>query len=235
MVDDLGRIERIDNLRSVWQNEATDFTPWLQQNIDLLSEALGLDIQLMESEVSVGDFSVDLVGEEPSSGRPVIIENELERTNHDHLGKLLTYSAGKNGGVIIWVAKDIRPEHQAALDWLNNATQGNIDFFGVELELLQIQGSQGLSATAPNFKVVVKVVVAPKNVGPTALPQDNERGRRYQAFFQDVLDRLKNRKPGVIKTSKVGMRSWLTLLREKADSVSLSRLHHGRDFASICR
>ncbi|PKB73127.1 MAG: hypothetical protein BZY75_03470 [SAR202 cluster bacterium Io17-Chloro-G7] len=205
MVDDLGTIERIDNLRSVWQNEATDFTPWLQKNIGLLSESLGLDIQLVESEVSVGDFSVDLVGEEPSSGRPVIIENQLERTNHDHLGKLLTYSAGKNGGVIIWVAKDIRSEHQAALDWLNNATQGNIDFFGVELELLRIQGSQGFSAIAPNFKVVV----APKNVGPTALPQDTERGRRYQAFFQDVLDRLKNRQPGVIRTSKVGMRSWL--------------------------
>lgn len=90
MVEKLGRIERIGDPRSIWHNEATDFTPWLQQNIDLLSETLGIDIQLVEREVAVGDFSVDLVGEEPGSGRTVIIENQLDKTNHDHLGKLLT-------------------------------------------------------------------------------------------------------------------------------------------------
>ena len=101
MVENLGRIQRIEDLHLVWHNETIDFTPWLQQNIDLLSESLGLDIQLVEREVSVGAFSVDLVGQETGSGRAVIIENQLERTNHDHLGKLLTYSAGKNGDVII--------------------------------------------------------------------------------------------------------------------------------------
>jgi hypothetical protein len=128
MVEQLGKLVRLDP-RTVWPNEPRDFTPWLQQNIDLLSAAIGVDIQLAEREVAVGDFSADLVGEEPGSNRVVIIENQLERTNHDHLGKLLTYAAGKAGGVIIWVAPEIRPEHRNALDWLNNATQGNIDFF----------------------------------------------------------------------------------------------------------
>ena len=209
MVDDLGRIERIDDLRSVWHNEASDFTPWLKEHIDLLSEALGLDIQLVESEVSVGEFSVDLVGEEPGSGRPVIIENQLERTNHDHLGKLLTYSAGKNGGVIIWVAKEIRAEHRNALDWLNNATQGNIDFFGVELELIRIQGASGSSLRAPNFKVVV----APKPVDATGgISQGSgpsERGLSYQRFFEDLLAQIKARPPKVTNASKVGYQSFL--------------------------
>lgn len=117
MTENLGRLERVEDLRSVWSSEAADFTPWLQNNIDVLSEALNLDIQLVDREVAVGDFSVDLVGEEPGSSRPVIIENQLERTNHDHLGKLLTYSAGKNGGVIIWVAKQNRLGRNTETHW----------------------------------------------------------------------------------------------------------------------
>ena len=212
MVDQLGKLERIDDLRSVWPNEAADFTPWLQQNIGLLSEALGLDIQLVEREVAVGDFSVDLIGEEPGTSRPVIIENQLERTNHDHLGKLLTYSAGRGGGVIIWVAKEIRPEHRNALDWLNNATQGNIDFYGVELELLRI----GSSAMAPNFNVVV----APKITGSYSSSESgtptSERQLRYQAFFEDMLGRIKLQRPGVTNRNKIGFASWLTLPSGKA-------------------
>ena len=204
-MEQLGKLERVEDLRLVRPNEATNFTPWLQNNIDLLSEALGLDIQLIEREVAVGAFSVDFVGEEPGSGRPVIIENQLERTNHDHLGKLLTYSAGKGGGVIIWVAKEIRPEHRNALDWLNNATQGNIDFYGVELELLKI----GRSPKAANFRVVV----APKFDGVTtsttqaATPSD--RDTRYQSFFSDLLERIKARPLRVTNASKVGRQSWL--------------------------
>ena len=152
MIEKLGRLERVENLRSVWENEARDFTPWLQRNIGLLSEALGLDIQLgVEREVPVGAFSVDLLGEETGSNRPVVIENQLATSDHSHLGQLLTYSAGKKGGVIIWVANAIRPEHRTALEWLNDATQGNIDFYGVEIQLLKI----GASEMAPNFNVVV--------------------------------------------------------------------------------
>jgi Domain of unknown function (DUF4268) len=202
-VPQLGKLIRL-NPRTVWSHEATDFTPWLQQNIDQLAATVGIDVQLVEREVAVGDFSVDLVGEEPGSSRPVIIENQLEPTDHRHLGQLLNYAAGKDGGVIIWVARQIRPEHQNALEWLNNATQGNIDFFGVELEILQIEGSP-LKAT--NFKAVV----APKNILSLRSPQDNGRGQRYQAFSQDLLDRIKFRQPGITNQRSVGIRSYLPL------------------------
>ena len=203
MVEKLGRLHRVDDLKAVWTHEANEFTPWLQNNIDVLSEALGLDIQLIQREVSVGRFIVDLLGEEAGSTRPVVIENQLDPSDHSHLGQLLTYSAGKNGGVIIWIAKKIKPEHRQALDWLNDATQGNIDFYGVEIQLLKI----GDSDMAPNFDVVV----SPKSVSPedstTVIPSD--RGRRYHEFFSDLLQRIKAKPGKVIQRSKVGYSSWL--------------------------
>ena len=203
MVEELGRLEKVDDLRSVWHNEASDFTPWLQANIDLLAEKLGLDIQLVDREVAVGQFSADLVGEETSSGRPVVIENQLAQTDHDHLGKLITYSAGKGGGVIIWVAREIRAEHRTALDWLNGATRGAIDFYGVEVELLRI----GVSPLAPHFNVVV----APKPVetGASGSEAPSERRQRYHDFFADLLKRIKERPPRVTNASKVGYQSFI--------------------------
>ncbi len=188
---ELGRLNRI-NPRTVWPHEAADFTPWLRENIDYLAEAVGVDIQLVESEVAVGDFSVDLVGEEPGQSRPVIIENQLERTNHTHLGQLLTYAAGKNGGVVIWVAPEFRPEHREALEWLNDATRGNLDFFGVELEVLQIDDSR----PAPNFKVVVRPKAAATSRRPASGQNSSaDLNRRYQEYFQDLLREIRNRQP----------------------------------------
>ena len=208
MVEQLGKLIRV-NPREVWANEATDFTPWLRDKIDYLAEAVGIDIQLVESEVAVGDFSVDLVGEEPGQSRPVIIENQLERTNHTHLGQLLTYAAGKDGGVIIWVSPEIRPEHRNALEWLNDATRGNLDFFGVELEVLQIEGSD---RKAPNFKVVVApkgAIQKPISANPTTVAT-TERGRRYQEHFQKVLDSIRERQPGITRR-KSRPKSWIRL------------------------
>lgn len=205
MVENLGKVKRLQP-RTVWPNEASDFTPWLQQHMELLSAALGIDIQLVEREVAVGDFSVDLLGEEPGSGRAVVIENQLERTNHDHLGKLLTYAAGKDGAVIVWIATEIRSEHRNALDWLNNATRGNIDFYGVELELLQI----GDSAMAPDFKVVVSPRSLESTSPPTQGGQPNDRQLRYQKFFEGVLARIQSTRPGITNASKVGYRSWIS-------------------------
>ena len=213
----LGKLVRL-NPREVWANEAADFTPWLRDNIDYLAEAVGISIQLVESEVAVGDFSVDLVGEEPGESRPVIIENQLERTNHTHLGQLLTYAAGKDGGVIIWVSPEIRPEHRNALEWLNEATRGNLDFFGVELEVLQIQGSE---MKAPNFKVVVTPKGEPaKPIGNPPQPPGapNELQVRYQAHFQTVLDRIKEHQLGVTARKSTGFKSWMSFSSGRAGS-----------------
>lgn len=148
----LGKIKRITDIRSVWHHEEKDFSKWLAQdeNLKQLSDTIGIDIVLEERESSVGNFSVDLYALEEGIERRIIIENQLEDTNHDHLGKLITYASGKGAEVIIWVVKRARDEHRQAIEWLNQNTGVNIGFFLVEIELWQIDDS----AIAPKFNVV---------------------------------------------------------------------------------
>lgn len=150
----LSRLEEIKDLRTVWPHEALDFTPWLSQddNISLLSDAVGLDITVDETESSVGDFNVDIFASETGTDRKIIIENQLEDTNHDHLGKLIIYASGKSADVIIWVVKHAREEHKAAIEWLNNHTDENIGFFLCEIKLYRI----GTSEPAVKFEVIEK-------------------------------------------------------------------------------
>lgn len=149
--DELGRLEKVD-VRAYWPDEARDFTPWLAENIHLLNEAIGgLDLEVEEQESRVGDFRTDLVCR--AMNEPlVIVENQFGKTDHDHLGKLLTYAGGKDAAVIVWVAEEFREEHRAALDWLNEHTAGDVHVFGVQIELWKI----GNSAPAPRFNVVSK-------------------------------------------------------------------------------
>lgn len=148
----LGKIKRVTDLRSVWHHEAKDFSKWLAQenNLMQLSEAIGVDIVLEELESSVGSFNVDLYAIEEGTDRQIIIENQLEDTNHDHLGKLITYASGKGAEVIVWIVKRARDEHRQAIEWLNQNTGVKIGFFLVEIELWQIDDS----AIAPKFNVV---------------------------------------------------------------------------------
>lgn len=150
----LGKMIKITDLRSVWPHEANDFTKWLAQeeNLALLSDAINVELELEERESSVGSFNVDLFAKEVGTDRRVIIENQLEDTNHDHLGKLITYAAGKGAEVIVWVVKRARDEHRQAIEWLNQHTDGNIGFFLLEIELWQI----GDSEKAPRFNIVEK-------------------------------------------------------------------------------
>ena len=150
----LGRLEEIKDLRKVWPHEALDFTPWLakEENIALLSDAIGIDITLEETESSVGDFNVDILASETGTDRKIIIENQLEDTNHDHLGKLITYASGKSAEVIIWIVKRAREEHRAAIEWLNNHTDDKISFFLCEIKLYRI----GNSDPAIKFEVIEK-------------------------------------------------------------------------------
>lgn len=153
-MDKLGKMIRITDLRSVWPHEANDFTKWLAQeeNLALLSDAIDIDLELEERESSVGSFSVDIFAKEVGTNRRVIIENQLEDTNHDHLGKLITYASGKGAEVIVWVVKRARDEHRQAIEWLNQHTDSNIGFFLLEIELWQI----GDSLKAPRFNIVEK-------------------------------------------------------------------------------
>jgi hypothetical protein len=136
----------------VWSSESGDFTPWLagEENLRLLGETIGIDLELEAQEKGVGPFRADILCRDLFSENWVLIENQLERTDHTHLGQLLTYAAGLNAVTIVWIADTFTDEHRAALDWLNNVTAPDINFFGLEIELWRI----GDSAIAPKFNVV---------------------------------------------------------------------------------
>jgi hypothetical protein len=147
----LAKLKQVD-LRKVWQHEASDFTKWLanKENLSLLSDEIGIEISLIQTEASVGKFHVDILAEEENTGRKIVIENQLEPTNHDHLGKLITYASGFDAEIIIWIVKDVRDEHKQAIDWLNDHTDEHANFFAVKMEIWQI----GDSPYAPKFQVI---------------------------------------------------------------------------------
>lgn len=147
----LGRLEKVD-LREVWKHEALDFTNWLakEENVSLLSDTVGLDIEIIETEASVGSFNVDLLAKDSSTDSKIIIENQLERTDHDHLGKIITYASGYDAETIIWMVKDVRDEHRKAVEWLNNHLDDKINIFLIKIEVWRI----GDSKPAPKFGIV---------------------------------------------------------------------------------
>ena len=150
----LGQLKEIKDLRKVWPHEALDFTPWLaeEDNLALLADAVGLEITVDETESKVGDFNVDIYATETGTERKIIIENQLEDTNHDHLGKLITYASGKGADIVIWIVKRAREEHRAAIEWLNEHTDENVSFFLIEIKLYKI----GDSDPAVKFEVIEK-------------------------------------------------------------------------------
>lgn len=176
----LGTLKEITDLRSIWPHEALNFTPWVAENVDLLADAVGLDITVDETESSVGDFNVDIYASETGTDRKIIIENQLEDTDHDHLGKLITYASGKGADVVIWVVKHAREEHKAAVEWLNNHTDDKIGFFLCEIKLFQIGDSQ----IAPAFTVVERPNDWTKEIRKkaSANPTQQQRLEYWQAF-----------------------------------------------------
>jgi hypothetical protein len=149
----LGTLKTIE-LREAWKHEANDFTKWLAEpeNLHLLADEIGFDIKLVQMEAEVGDFKVDILAEEENTGRKIIIENQLEITNHGHLGQIITYASGYNANVVVWIIANAREEHRRAIDWLNEHTDENIEFYLVKIELWQI----GDSPYAPKFDILSK-------------------------------------------------------------------------------
>ena len=149
----LARLEKVE-LRNQWKDEAKDFTPWLAEveNIELLGEAIGMELEVIAKEEKVGSFCADILCKDIVTNRNVVIENQLEQTDHSHLGQVITYCAGLQASTFIWIASQIREEHRAAVDWLNAITDESYNFFAIEVQLFKI----GDSPVAPNFKVVAK-------------------------------------------------------------------------------
>lgn len=149
----IGKLTEVD-VRDLWKHEQYDFSNWLakEENIKLLDDEIGLTLMDINKEVYIGSYRCDLVAKDETTGQIVIIENQLEATNHDHLGKIIMYAAGLDAKTIIWIVKEAREEHKAAIEWLNNNSSEEIGFFLIELHAYKINDS----LPAPMFKVVEK-------------------------------------------------------------------------------
>ena len=220
---ELAKIHRVD-LREVWLNEAANFTPWLAENISLLGEALGMDLEVETAEAPVGSYSLDILARDVGNGHSVIIENQLEITDHTHLGQLLTYMAGFDANVIVWVAKEFRDEHREAFDLLNHRTTEDTQFFGVEVELWKIEDSR----PAVNFKLVATPNEWRKQTisNVRAVGSSSPREERYRGFFQKLLDTLRE-DHNVTNARKGQPQNWYYFSAGHGQ-----RVQYGADFAS---
>lgn len=202
----LGKLERV-SLREAWRHEASHFTPWLaeQDNLDALAEAIGIsELELVATEHWVGDFKLDILCTD--GDEQVVIENQLEETDHKHLGQILAYAAGVDARKVIWVAESFRPEHIAALQYLNVNTTDDLSFFAVQIELWRI----GDSPLAPKFEVAVK----PNNWARAgreyarAVSTGSPIKQLQLRFWTELVDRLTREAPQ-IRPSKPGPYHWL--------------------------
>lgn len=215
--NNLQRIEDLE-LREVWEDEAGDFTPWLVRNIDRLGGAIGIEIDDVELEDSVGDYSVDIRGTEMNSDAPVVIENQFGTTDHRHLGQLLTYGAGTDAEFVIWVSAHFRPEHKSVLEWLNGSEAGGAKFFGVRPRVVRLGDGE-----EAGFEFMV--VVEPNN-WERSIQDDSltERQQAYQQFFADLADAYADEHPSWNRL-KAQPQSWLSFGAGKS-GVSLGWAFH---------
>jgi hypothetical protein len=211
----LANLQQIDP-REAWRIEP-DFTRWLaeEENLAALGEELGLDLSPIQAEANVGDFKVDILAEETGSGVKVIIENQLETTDHDHLGKLVTYASGHDAGYIVWVFRDMREEHRQAIDWLNEHTTEDVNFFAVKLELWQI----GDSLPAPKFDVVSRPNEWAKIVKRQSSQAQFSEGKLKQQNFWEQLRAFAKEKQVGIRPQAARPQHWLSI------SIGTSRAH----------
>lgn len=220
-MDSFGTLKRL-NLRKLWPHEASNFTPWLAENIEELGKTLGmeLELELKRREADVGDFSLDLLATDLGTNRTVVIENQLTQTDHDHLGKLITYASGFDASVVIWLSESIREEHRQGLEWLNQRTDSDTEFFGVVIEVLQIDDSK----PAYHFKPIVFPNEWKKSKRRPGTGQVSEKMEAYRLYFQELLDILRE-KHKFTNARKGQPQSWYTF------SSGHSGIYYGACFA----
>jgi Domain of unknown function (DUF4268) len=184
---ELGTIEKLQ-LKHLWSGESTHFTPWLSENLIVLAEKLGMDLELENVEASAGDFSVDIRARDLSTGHLVVIENQFGNIDHKHLGQLLTYSSVLGAAVVVWISETIRPEHKSAIDFLNQNLKDSLRLYALEASLVKIDDSK------PAFLLnVVCQPTEPTITGPEGLQQISETGEKYRTYFQGLIDELREK------------------------------------------
>lgn len=209
MTADLSRLRSIP-VRDVWKYEDRDFTSWLLANADVLADVLGMELELTHAEHQVGGFRLDLIGKTPGSQGVVIVENQLEQTDHSHLGQILIYAGGTHPSTIVWCAPSFRDEHRAALDWLNEHTDEDTRFFGVEVSAVQIDSSR----PAPLFRLVAQPNDWAKRVQADQAKGAAEKGALYTAFWTDVLTELRAKHPDWTRGT-TSNQSWVSMAAGK--------------------
>lgn len=202
---ELGRLQAV-GIRDVWEHEARDFAPWLLDHADHLAETLGIDLELERSEHPVGGFTLDLVGRDLTNDAVLIVENQLEGTDHNHLGQILTYAAGTDASTIVWIATSFREEHRQAIDWLNEQTNENVRFFGIELQVVRI----GTSPPAPLFNLAAQPNDWQKQVrSATRSGRVGTKTALYQGFWTKYLDRLRDEHPDWSRARTPSSQNWM--------------------------
>lgn len=172
-------ILRTVTARQKWTSEARDFTPWLAQNILSLSDAVGIELEVENIEVKCGPYSADILAKDTATSKFVVIENQLEKTDHDHLGKAITYASVLDASTIIWIATNFTEEHKKALDWLNDHTSDEISFYGVQIELWQIDNSN----PALKFNIISQPNQAVRQIARTIAAEDLSDKKKFQLEF----------------------------------------------------
>lgn len=195
-----GKLKKLGlkEMKKIWPHEEKDLSPWVVENINDLNEVLSLEIEIEGMEEPVHNFRADLIGTDNRSQRPVIIENQFGQSNHDHLGKLITYSAAKEAGIIIWIANEFQLPHSNALEWLNKISPKEMVFYGVELEVFKIDESR----PAPHFRIIA---------GPPFSPPPGEispRNKRYRDFFERLRKRILEIHPNFTRAKALPQSWW---------------------------
>lgn len=225
---ELAKLERVE-LRKAWERESEDFTPWLArpENIELLGEELGLDLEVEAQERNVGPFRADILCKDTATGEWVLIENQLEKTDHTHLGQLMTYAAGLQAVTIVWIAERFCDEHRAALDWLNEITGDKFSFFGLEIELWRI----GESLVAPKFNIVSKPNDWTKG-GRTPPAGDSPTGQLQQDYWTAVRELAIQRK-SFLKFHKPLPQAWTDVALGRTNLFMSAAINTTKKWASV--
>ena len=202
----LGRLIKVP-LRKFWEHEEDDFTPWLarEENISLLSETIRMELEVEGTEINVGPFEADILCRDTVTDKQVVIENQLEPTDHKHLGQLLTYAPGLNAVTAIWIAEHFRDEHRAALDWLNQITPEDFSFFGLEIELWRI----GDSPMAPKFNVISHPNSWQKTVARISRGELSTTNQLYLEYWTRLRDLLEKRN-SIVSPVQPLPQSWMS-------------------------
>jgi len=207
---ELGNLKTVE-IRHLWQSEPGDFTPWLADNIERLGTILGKDLEVIQTEYAVGDFSADIVANDLSTSRKVVIENQFGSSDHRHLGQILLYCAGIKATCMIWIAEKFKDEHRQAFEWLNTNTINEMEFYAIELEVIKIDDSKPVPlfkiVESPNKNIVSNTVTTNTDI--------TEMQELYRKYFQSVIDELREKYK--FTNAKVGQpQNWYSFASEQS-------------------